>query len=397
VALQKGDAVSRVVVLGGGIGGVESAISLCKEGFDVELISDRDFLFIYPLAIWIPTTDKPLDRFSIPLKDIAAAHGFMVTIDEVTAISAGNRSFTTRAGGVCSEFDYLVIALGSDKIIHKGKENALSICGKPEDALQIRGRLNTLMKKGSGKIAIGFGGNPKDPSAVRGGPAFEFLFNVNHLLKKRVLRKNFELTFFAPMTNPGIKLGEKAIRMIYAMFRKLDIRQKIGIKIQEFVPDGVVFEDGSKLKSDLTIFISAGQGHEAIKNSDLLQNEAGFVTVSPSCQVVGFTWLYAVGDAAALEGPEWKAKQGHVAEAMAKTAAHDIALKEGKKGKSKTYLDQVTILCILDTGDGAALVYRNGKRTLLIPMLLMGHWIKRGWGLYYKNSKLKKIPRIPGI
>ncbi len=33
-----------------------------------------------------------------------------------------------------------------------------------------------LVDRGSGKIAVGFGGNPKDSSAVRGGPAFEVLF-----------------------------------------------------------------------------------------------------------------------------------------------------------------------------------------------------------------------------
>ncbi len=49
---------------------------------------------------------------------------------------------------------------------------------------------------------MGFGGNPKDPSNVRGGPAFEVLFNVHNELKKKGIRDNFELTFFAPMEKP---------------------------------------------------------------------------------------------------------------------------------------------------------------------------------------------------
>ena len=56
---------------------------------------------------------------------------------------------------------------------HKGIENTLSICGKPEVSLAIRDELDRLIEKGSGKIAVGFGGNPKDKSAVRGGPGFE--------------------------------------------------------------------------------------------------------------------------------------------------------------------------------------------------------------------------------
>ncbi len=53
-----------------------------------------------------------------------------------------------------------------------------------------------LVDRGFGKIAVGFGGNPKDSSAVRGGPAFEVLFNIHNMLKKRGLRDKFELTFF---------------------------------------------------------------------------------------------------------------------------------------------------------------------------------------------------------
>ena len=38
-------------------------------------------------------------------------------------------------------------------------------------AVDIRNKIDELVQKGSGKIAIGFGGNPKDKSAVRGGDA----------------------------------------------------------------------------------------------------------------------------------------------------------------------------------------------------------------------------------
>lgn len=73
--------------------------------------------------------------------------------------------------------------------------NTLSICGAPEEATALYGKLDKLIAQGKGKIAMGFGGNPKDSSAVRGGPAFEVLFNVDTYLKRKGIRDQFELTF----------------------------------------------------------------------------------------------------------------------------------------------------------------------------------------------------------
>ena len=46
--------MKNILIIGGGIAGVEAAIYYRKEGFNVELISERDYIFIYPIAIWIP-------------------------------------------------------------------------------------------------------------------------------------------------------------------------------------------------------------------------------------------------------------------------------------------------------------------------------------------------------
>jgi len=392
--------MKSVLVLGGGFAGVETAIYLRKASFDVTLVSDRDYLFIYPTSIWIPTRECEFNDICMDLNELKDVHGFKLIIDNVQKIDAKNDEYTLQSGKVLKDFSYVVIAMGASKMKHQGLENTLSICGAPEHSLQIRDKLDSIIKKGSGKICFGFGGNPKDSSAVRGGPGFELLFNVHNLLKKKGIRDNYELTFFAPMAEPGKRMGPKALAMMDKFFGMLKINQHFGKKIKSFEDDGIIFEDDSKLDSDFTMFIPAGDGHHIIKDSDLPTNEAGFITIDDNCRVSldgELSNIFAVGDTAALEGADWRAKQGHIAEVMARNTAHNI--EQVSKGSSdfKGYADHINILCVMDSGNGASFVYRDDKKAFMIPLPIIGHWLKKGWGKYYKLSKLDKIPRIPGM
>ena len=389
--------MKKVLVLGGGFAGVEAAIYLRKQKLDVTLVSDRDYFYIYPTSIWIPTGEVKKRDISVPLVDLSKKHGFKLIIDPVTSFEAKEKKVTLASGKILDEFEYIVLAMGQDKMRHKGIENTLSICGKPEEAEELKVRLDALIEKGSGKIAIGFGGNPKDTSAVRGGPAFEVLFNVNTMLKKKGIRDKFELTFFAPMAKPGQKMGEKALVMMDKMFGMTDINKKVGSKITEFEKDGIKFEDGTKVESDLVMFISAGTGHSILEASGLPLSEAKFVVTNEYNEIEGFDGIYAIGDSASLMGPEWRAKQGHVAEVMAKNIAHNIFQHMQNMDFKKSYIEHINILCVMDTGDGAAFVHRSNKGGMMIPLPVVGHWMKKGWGWYCKNSKLGRIPRIYGM
>jgi sulfide:quinone oxidoreductase len=393
---------AKVLILGGGFAGLEAAIFLRKKGYPVTLVSDRDYFYIYPTSIWIPTGEAKFEEVSVPLSELQEAHGFELVIDEITEIVSKEHKAIGKKGEYTG--DYLVIAIGSGKVKHEGSEHFLSICGKPEESLRIKERIDALIQKGGGKIAMGFGGNPKDPSNVRGGPAFEVLFNVHNQLKKLGIRQNFELTFFAPMAEPGARMGPQALKMMDLFFKKLDIKQHFGKKIKRFEEDGIVFEDDSKLESDFTMFIPAGDGHPVFANSDLPLNEAGLILINDYCEVMhDFDEtpeqynVFAIGDSAAIDGPDWRAKQGHIAEVMARNVAFNIdAMEEGIEER-KGYLEHLNILCVMDSGDGAAFVYRNNKGGKMIPMPVIGHWLKKGWGWYCRNSKLGKIPRIPGM
>jgi sulfide:quinone oxidoreductase len=217
------------------------------------------------------------------------------------------------------------------------------------------------------------------------------------LLKKKGLRKSFELTFFAPMEEPGARMGKAALVLVDRMFRSYTIHKRYGKKIKSFVERGVVFEDDSSLESDLTVFIPGTAGHPLLQKSDLPLNEAGFIRIDDHGLVEGTNNVYAAGDAAALEGPAWRAKQGHLAEVMARNAVFNIVKSEKQSAERRGYQEHLSILCIMDTGDGAAFVYRNETRNIVIPLPVIGHWLKRGWGTYAKLTKTGAIPRIPGL
>lgn len=394
--------MKTVLIIGGGFAGLEAAIFLRKSNYNVTLVSQRDYFFIYPTSIWIPTRAQEFDDVCIDLKELQKVHGFTLIVDALQMIDAKKNSYTLESGTVLKGFDYVVLAMGASKMKHKGIENTLSICGEPEQSLKIRNSIDALIEKGSGKICFGFGGNPKDTSAVRGGPAFELLFNVHNLLKKKGIRENFELTFFAPMPEPGKRMGPKALKMMDMFFEKLNIKQHFGKKIKAFESDSIVFEDDSKLASDFTMFIAAGDGHHIVKESDLPTNDAGFIKIDDYCNVIFDkpqmpTNIYAIGDIAALEGAEWRAKQGHVAEVMARNVVYNIAQKDKNLSHFKGYQEHINILCVMDSGDGASVIYRDSKRAFMLPLPLIGHWLKKAWGVYCRLSKLNKIPRIPGL
>ncbi len=385
----------HALILGGGFAGLEAAIQLRQRGLEVTLVSNRSFLFIYPTSIWVPTGETALADGFLDLVDLSRRHGFHFREGTVESISGAERCAVVN--GETLTADHLLIAFGAGRMKPKGVEHTRTLGGEPENVSLTQEALAALLARGQGRIAMGFGANPQDPSAVRGGPVFELMFNVETLLRHRGLREKFELTFFAPMPSPGERMGKKAVGAMMGLLEKLGIGRRFGKKIASFEKDGVVFEDGSRLESDLVVFLPGGDGHPVVKASDLPRNEAGFVQIDEGCAVRGLDGVWAIGDAAALEGPDWRSKQGHLAEVMARVAATNIASVEARGATRESYLPHLGITCLLDMGNGAAFIHRDATKEQMVPLPVVGHWLKKGWGTYFKASKRRQVPRLPGM
>lgn len=70
------------------------------------------------------------------------------------------------------------------------------------------------------------------------------MFNIIHKLKQLRLRDRFDLTFFAPMPNPGARLGETAAAAVQAQLRAEGLDLRFGKKILKFDAQGVELEAG---------------------------------------------------------------------------------------------------------------------------------------------------------
>ena len=118
--------MKKVLVLGGGFAGLQTAIELQKKGgFDITLVSDRDYLYLFPISIWVPVRLKEFEDVKVPLANIRKQYPFKLILGKVTEIHAADKKV------VCENqtlsYDYLVVAFGAEKLQHKGINHTLSI------------------------------------------------------------------------------------------------------------------------------------------------------------------------------------------------------------------------------------------------------------------------------
>jgi sulfide:quinone oxidoreductase len=232
----------------------------------------------------------------------------------------------------------------------------------------------------SGRIALGFGGNPNEPSAMRGGPMFELLFGLDTLLRRQGKRDRIELTFFNAAAEPGKRLGEKAVSGLLAEMAKRRIDTHLGHKPLSFSERGVDTE-GGHINADLILFMPGLTGPAWAPESGLKLSPGGFFQADEFCRVAGADKVFVAGDAGSFPGPDWMPKQAHMADLQARAAVENLLLAlDGKPAKARF---KVELICIVDTIDQGILVYRDLKRSILLPSSRLFHWAKRYFEGHY--------------
>ncbi len=369
--------MSHIVILGSGFAACTAVKTLRKQGFKdkISLVAPRPELFYFPSLIWVPAGKRKHEDLAIPLHDFLKKNRVDYIQSSVTGLQADEKIVQLESSSL--SYDALIIATGG-RYIRKlpGIEHAKIACSGWQDTKAFSDKLAAMNE---GVIAFGFAGNPKEPSAMRGGPVFEFLFGVDTLLRQQGRRDKFKLIFFSPAPTPGKRLGEKAVGRLLGEMKKRDIQTYLGKKMKAFTETSVETE-GAKFDADLILFIPGMTGPAWAANSGLTLTEGGFFQANEFCQVEGQEHVFVAGDAGSFPGPEWKPKQAHMADLQAEAAAKNIL--EVLQLKKPRHTFKTELICIVDFLSSASMVYRDPKRSFMMKMPPL-HWAKVAFEKFY--------------
>ena len=368
----------QLSVIGAGFAAITALKTLRKTlpNADITLIAPETTFVFYPSLIWIPAELRSREDVTVDITPLLKKLQVHHHVAAATGVSADGRLVTTTAGEV--ENDGLIIASGG-RFLQKlpGIEHAITPCAGVDAAEQIKQKLDAMQ---GGSIAIGFGGNPKEPSAVRGGPMFEMLFGIDRLLRQQGRRDQFEITFFNPAKRPGNRLGEKAVDRLLERMEKLDIHTELGAKPVSFSATEVETER-TRFAADLILFMPGMTGPAWLADTQLPQSEGGLIQADEHARVAGMERVYVAGDSGSYPGPEWAPKQAHMADLIAKAAARNLAAEIN--GQPADHRFKWELVCIMDMLDRGVLVFRNEKHQFITPPCRLLHWAKRGFEQFY--------------
>ena len=368
----------RITIVGAGFGALNAVTRLRESGLsaDLTLVSRRPEFVYYPSLIWVPSGLRTGDDLRINLRQFFKRMGVNHVAAEATGLTNGGRTLETSARPI--DNDGLIIASGG-RFLKKlpGIEHAITPCEGISAAQAIRDRVRAM---DGGTIAMGFAGNPNEPSSMRGGPVFEFLFGMDTQLRRQRRRERFKLVFFTPADKPGNRLGPKAVGGLLKEMARLGIETHLGSKLKGFSERQVTTEAGS-FDADLIIFMPGMTGDAWFDNTDLPRSPGGLLQGDAQCRVPGFPRVYVAGDAGSFPGPDWMPKQAHMADLQARAAVHNLVAE--LQGREPTETFRVELLCIVDANDRGMLVGRNEKYNIVLPAMRILHWMKRAFEWWY--------------
>jgi NADH:ubiquinone reductase (H+-translocating) len=299
----------RVVIVGGGFGGLALAQSLKKADVQVVLIDKQNFHTFQPLLYQVGTASLEADSIVYPFRKVFESQpNLYFRLAEVQRIDTDGQHIETSIG--LMRYDYLVIATGAttnyygdEQMAHhalamKNIDDALAlrntILNNFEKALQLEDeeQINSLM----------------DYVIVGGGPTGVEVAGALSELRKHVFPKDYKELDFVKMDIHLIQSGPQLLKGMSAEAsrKSQEFLESFGVKIwlnrkvKSYDGYTILLDTGEKLISRTLLWAAGVTGAPlaGIRPESLLKGNR--YQVDTSNRVVGYDNIFAIGDIAAM-------------------------------------------------------------------------------------------------
>ncbi|HSD24816.1 MAG TPA: FAD-dependent oxidoreductase [Solirubrobacterales bacterium] len=332
---------SRVVILGGGFGGLETAFNLrllAGDTAQLTLISDQNHFLFKPNSIYVPFGLDP-EKLKVSLDKPTKRRGIDFIRAKATAVDIDAGRVETEAGSV--PYDQLVIATGADMRASEVPglaEHAISTW-TPADMLSLRSAFERLVERQDAiRQRVLFLVPPNNKCA---GPLYEIVLMLETWLRGRGARENTEITWSTYEETYIQAFGPRLHEVVEKEFARRDISGHHNWVVERVEADAVHYENGEQLPYDLLVSFPPYIASTPFEG--LPADDRGFLeTDLATRKVVGHPEMYAVGDAG-----DFPVKQAFLAFLQADAAASQLAGREPKLD-----FDPVS-MCVMEQFDKA--------------------------------------------
>lgn len=342
----------RVVIIGGGFGGVRCALDLSnrlEKGTEIILI-DRSSAHVFTPTLYEvasayrnaqgPSSLKLRRSVSIPYREIFKNTQVIHLQKELISLDPAAKTIYVRDGAV--GYDYCVVAVGSQATDFgvPGVAQHAHFFKTVEDALKVNERLHRIFWQ------YVHGSREKPIQIVLAGAGFtgiELASEIASCLRKlgrthKISKKFFSIILFeaAPQMLPMV--SEKERSQFLKRLTDIGVAMFDHSSIESVQPDTVKLSNGHIWRSDMTVWTAGIKPNKALSlMPGLPLSPHGKIVVDVYLQVQGTQELFAVGDTAEFINPVSQQPVPAVAQAAIHqgriAAANIAALIRGKSLK----------------------------------------------------------------
>lgn len=336
--------MAKVLILGGGFGGVVAAEHLAKRlgnEHQITLISrNRNFVF-YPALVRLAFGRCEESDVSFDLRQAMLDRRVNFIEAEIAHIDPLAKKVTIAHGEVEGKvpYDYLIFALGrrlATERITGFFEHAHHLLNV-DKAIQFG---KAISKFHEGHAVIG-----QCEGARLSVPVYETAFALARRLEERGERERVKITIVTP-DGVDATLGERANTALNKAIAAHGIELVRNFPIRTITRDSVFTREGDTIKFDLLMLVPPFSGASAASYTGST-DASGYLLVDRTMKVIGHEGIYAVGDCVNFDGP----KMGHMAVRQAEVAATNLVAEIDGREPLARYSHEMRLIIEEPGGD----------------------------------------------
>ena len=348
----------KVVIIGGGFGGLWAAGALRNKPVDVTLVDRKNHHVFQPLLYQVATAVLSPGEVAQPIRRILHnAKNIEVILGEVVNFDLGRKVVILSDGSEVA-FDYLIVAAGARHSYfgHDDWETAAPGLKTVEDALEMRRRILLAFELAERKAYLDNEMPPLTFVVVGGGPTGVELAGAIADIARQALKSDFKAI---DTTKARVILFEGADRVLGAFPKELSASGKrqlesigVEVRLNSFVTDiepGRVKVGDGWIKCDVVLWATGVAASPLGKQLGAETDKAGRVLVNADLSLPNAPKVFVIGDMASLKQENGEPVPGLGAAAQqegTRAAKNILADIENKSRVDFSYWDKGTMATI---------------------------------------------------